>query len=104
MKLFVLLALDVDVTQIVDDNPPENIVQAISDEIQSHLEDKTVRDAVGVTHVCEIRTEMVEGDISQLRINLCPHPEDKIVAEGDRTVSSSVVPPTRIFPHFPTAV
>jgi hypothetical protein len=68
MKLYYLVAVDVDRAAIMADNPPEDIKQAIAWEIASHLRDSSVQHALGV------RTAEVEADadviVRDLRIAL----------------------------------
>lgn len=51
MKLYFLIAVDVDRAAILADNPPENLSEAVRDEVTSALEDTSVRQALGVTGV-----------------------------------------------------
>lgn len=58
MRVVIAVVVDVDRAAILDDNPPESVVDAIRDEIKSHLESDSVRGAVGITRVEGI---VVEG-------------------------------------------
>jgi hypothetical protein len=64
MKLYYLVAVDVDRAAIMADNPPEDIKQSIAWEIASHLRDSSVQHALGV------RTAEVEADADVVVRNL----------------------------------
>lgn len=57
MRVVIAVVVDVDRAAILDDNPPESVVDAIRDEIKSHLESDSVRGAVGITRVEGIAVE-----------------------------------------------
>lgn len=57
MRVAVTIVVDVDLTARMNDNPPESFAEAIADELRTHLEDRGVRDAVGITAVEAITVE-----------------------------------------------
>lgn len=56
MRLYYIVAVDVDRAQLVEDRPPEAIPEAIADEIRSALDDKSARRALGLTSVAVRQT------------------------------------------------
>lgn len=51
MKLYYLIAVEVDKDALLTDNPPESITEAVADEIKSWMDTKSVREALGVVDV-----------------------------------------------------
>jgi hypothetical protein len=49
MKLYFLVAVDVDRDAVVQDNPPEDIGEAVASELRMSLDDFGVRGALGIT-------------------------------------------------------
>jgi hypothetical protein len=57
MRMSITVMVEVDERAVIDDNPPESVVEAIRDEVRSHLESDSVRGAVGITAVQAVTVE-----------------------------------------------
>jgi hypothetical protein len=60
MRLLFVVTVAVDETQIIEDNPPEDIKEAIGSEITASLNDAAVRRALGVIGVSVVLAKVEE--------------------------------------------
>lgn len=64
MQLVYLVTVNIEDRAVMEDNPPENIQESVMSEIVTHLEDSSVRRALGVK----------EADVRLLMSHRCETP------------------------------